>query len=185
MWPFDTHTAPARFTDAGASAHLFEVWNRSAHRETVPIHRVGYLRARHTLRRRPRLPLLQLLVSPAESIDFAHPRTGFPGLGSAPAPERVLTLWADDLLSVRHGDDWIYVVDAEQPLPRAWLELLDPPGRAGRPPYAVVTAAFAGLTPPGEFRVADVDATTHTTLVHLEDRRHLGAGVSVSASESA
>ena len=136
MWPFDTRTAAARLAVAGESAHLFDLWSHSAHRESVPSHRLGYLRPRHTSVRRPRLPVLQLLVSAGESIDFADPRTGFTGLRSAPAPERVLTLWTDDLLSLRHGEDWIYVVDAQQPFPRAWLRLLTPHGRAGRPPYA-------------------------------------------------
>jgi hypothetical protein len=170
MRPFDSRKAPARLACAGAYADLFALWSRSAHREALPTYQLGYLRARRS-RRRPPLPLLQLGVSPGGSIDFADPRSGFAGLGAAPAQERVLTLWADDLLSVRHGDDWIYVVDTDRPLPSAWLSMLTPPHRGPRPPYAVVTAAFAGPTPPGEFRVADLDATTHTTLAHIEDRR--------------
>jgi hypothetical protein len=84
----------------------------------------------------------------------------------------VLTLWADHLVSVHHGTDWIYVIDADRPFARTWLDLVSPPDRAsGLPRYAVVTAAFDGPTPPGMFRLADVDARTHTTLTHIHDRR--------------
>jgi hypothetical protein len=84
----------------------------------------------------------------------------------------VLTLWADHLVSVHHGTDWIYVIDADPPFPGTWLDLVSPHGAvSGRPRYAVVTAAFDGPTPAGMFRLADVDATTHTTLTHIHDRR--------------
>ena len=165
--------------DAATYAELFEVWSGAGHREALSSYQLGYLqprRARRGRRRHP-LPLLQLLVEPGRSIDFAAPGTGFAGLGHAPAPERVLTLWADDLLSVHHGGDWIYVVDAGRPLAPAWLDLLSPPGLAAPPPYAAVAAAFGGPAPSGEFRVAEVDATTYTTLVHVEDRRDRAVGL--------
>jgi hypothetical protein len=117
------------------------------------------------------VPLLQLLVDPDRSIDFADPQTGFTGLAREPTRERVLTLWADDLLSVRHGDRWIYVIDAEHPFTDTWLDLLTATGGSPRSPYAVVTATGGGPAPAGEFRVADVEATTHSTLVHVEDLR--------------
>ncbi len=174
---FDLHpgldTGPRRaptLADAATYARLFEHWSGAGHRETVPTYQLGYVKPRRRARRRPPLPLLQLLVQPGESIDFAGPQTGFHGLGHAPPPDRVLTVWADDLLSVRHGDAWMYVVDSDRPLPRAWLDLVAATG-AGRPGRAVLTAAFAGPTPSGEFRLADLDASTYTTLVHLEDRR--------------
>jgi hypothetical protein len=107
-------------------AELFELWSRAAHGEVLSTYQLGFVRARHTSRRRPSLPLLQLLVAPGESIDFADPRTEFAGLDNAPPRERMLTLWVDDLVSVRHGDDWIYVLDADQPLAQAWLSMLAP-----------------------------------------------------------
>ena len=118
------------------------------------------------------MPMLQLVVEPGESIDFADPVLGFQGLGHEPSSERVLTLWADDLLSVSHGNDWTFVVEAQQPFDRSWLDLLAPPrGTTYGYWHAVVSATFAGPAPPGRFRVADVDATTYLTRVHIADRR--------------
>jgi hypothetical protein len=174
MWPLKTGRQPTpQLAGVPAYAHLFELWSRARHREALSTYQLGYLRARHSARApgRAPLPLLQLLVAPGQSIDFADVRTGFPGLTRAPAARRVLTLWADDLLSVRHGDDWIYVIDAEQPFTRAWLDLVSPRGGAAGARYAVVTAAFDGPAPAGQFRVAELDATVHTTFVHIEDRR--------------
>jgi hypothetical protein len=116
--------------------------------------------------------MLQIVVEPGESIDFADPVTGFPGFGRVPPPERVLRLWADDLLSVSHGSDWIYVIDAERPFTRAWLDLLVPPlGATYELWHGVLSATYVGPTPPGVFRMADVDATTYLTRVHIEDHR--------------
>jgi hypothetical protein len=172
MWPFRGTTRHAsRPADPATYAELFELWSRAEHREVLSSYQLGFVRARHTSRRRPPLPFLQLLVAPGESIDFAHPRSGFTGLDGTPPRERVLTLWADDLVSVRHGDDWIYVIDADQSLNQAWLALLAPPGGHAPPPYAIVTAAFGGPAASGQFRVADVAATAPATLVRIEDRR--------------
>ena len=73
MRPFDTTNAPVRLADAGAYAHLFELWSRSAHREILPTYQLGYLRARHTSRRRSPLPLLRLLVSPGKVNRLRRP----------------------------------------------------------------------------------------------------------------
>ena len=105
--------------DAAAWGELLQLWSDAGHREALSTYQLGYLRARRTIRRRrPPVPLLELLVQPGRSIDFADDRTGFLGLGTTPAPQRVLTLWADDLVSVHHGTDWIYVIDADRPLPK-------------------------------------------------------------------
>ncbi len=122
--------------------------------------------------RLPPLPLLQIFVQPGGSIDFARRTTGFPGLAHSPSPVRVLRLWTDRLMSISHGSDWIFVIDASRPFNEAWLDLLA--SRAARPlgsRYAAVSASFAGPTPAGGFRVADLDASTHTTLVLVEDHR--------------
>ena len=175
MWRFDTgrRRAPGA-DDEAAWGELFQLWSDAGHREALTTYQLGYLRPRRTGLRRPRppVPLLQLLVLPGGSIDFADDRTGFLGLGTTPGRQRVLTLWADHLVSVHHGSDWIYVIDADRPFPDTWLDLVSPHGAvSGRPRYAVVTASFAGPTPSGMFRLADVDATTHTTLTHIDDRR--------------
>ena len=110
--------ARSRFADLAAYARLFETWSRVGHREVVTTYQLGYLQDKPAPRgrRRPEVPLLRLLVDPDRSINFADQQTGFGGLARAPGPGRVLTLWGDNLLSVRHGEDWIYVIDAERPL---------------------------------------------------------------------
>jgi hypothetical protein len=179
MWTFSTDRRAPQLAHRATYAALFELWARTRHRETVPTYQLGYLQAGPGARRRgrPPLPLLQLLPEPGGSLDFADPLSGFPGLERPPAAERVLTIWADDLVSVHHGHQWIFVVDADRPLTVAWLDLLRRRAAAGRHrPYAVVTATFGGPAPSGPFRVSDLDATTYSTLVHVDDRRSRPAG---------
>lgn len=150
---------------------------RSAHREHVAVHQLGYVERRAGRRwwgRRKveRLPMLQLVVEPGGSIDFADPVTGFPGLGQPPAAERVLDVWSDELVTVSHGDAWSYVVDAARPFDRSWLGLLSSAGSAVDHGLVAVLATFAGPTPVGSFRLADVDAHTYATLAHVRDHRH-------------
>lgn len=149
---------------------------RSAHRELVAVHQFGYVERRGRRGWRPRawlrrpverLPMLQLVVTPGASIDFADPATGFPGLGRTPPAERVLELWSDELVTVSHGTAWSYVVDAHRPFDRAWLDLLSVEDGG----LAAVLATFAGPTPVGSFRLADVDAHTYATLAHVRDHR--------------
>ena len=180
MWPFGRGRHRACLADGATYAALFDLWARAEHRETASTYQLGYLRAGPGARRRgrPPLPLLQLLPEPGGSIDFADPLTGFRGLERPPAAERLLTIWADDLVSVHHGDRWIFVVDSAEPLSLGWLDLVGRRAAGGvRRPYCVVTAAFAGPIRPGAFRVSDLDAATYTTLVHVDDRRgRRGAG---------
>lgn len=146
---------------------------RPAHREHVAVHQLGYVerrgRGRWWQRRKvERLPMLQLVVEPGGSIDFADPETGFPGLGRPPAVDRVLEVWSDELITVSHGDAWSYVVDAARPFDRGWLDRISSDDRG----LAAVLATFAGPAPAGSFRLADVDAHTYATLAHVRDRRH-------------
>jgi hypothetical protein len=188
MWPFRNHRhrgarAPLRhpreprLADGAAYARCFAQWSDSAHGELVRVHQLGYLRPSDKGKVRdwrpwPPLPMLQIVVEPGESIDFADPETGFPGFGHRPPPERVLRLWADDLLTVSHGNEWTFVIDVEKPFEPAWLDMLTPPlGATYEFWHAVVSASFAGPTPQGNFRLADVDATTYLTRVHIEDHR--------------
>lgn len=148
---------------------------RTAQPEHVAVHQLGYVERRAGRRwwgRRTveRLPMLQLVVEAGGSIDFADPETGFPGLGHAPPADRVLEVWADCLVTVSHGEAWSFVVDAERPLDRDWLDLVSP-ATSGAPGLAAVLATFAGPAPVGSFRLADVDAHTYATLVRVRDHR--------------
>lgn len=165
----DTPSALATWAD------VFDLWGRATRRTWLTTYQLGYLQPRVSVwrRRRPPLPLLQLLVRADELVDFADPATGVSGVRSEPPPERVLTLWADDLVTVHHGTDWIYVLDPGRPFTRSWLDLVVPRDRTEPPPFAVVTAS-TGPTPSGEFRVRDLDATTRVTRVRVADRRRDG-----------
>ena len=174
--PNPRHPREPRLADGAAYARCFDRWGEVAYGEVVRVYQLGYLqpsaRRRRTWRPVLPMPMLQIVVEPGESIDFADPVRGFPGLGHEPPPERVLTVWADDLLSISHGTDWMWVVEAQDPFDRSWLDLLVPPrGTTFGYWHAVVAASFAGPAPPGRFRVADVDATTHLTRVHVTDQR--------------
>ncbi|CAI9402995.1 hypothetical protein HIDPHFAB_00930 [Nocardioides sp. T2.26MG-1] len=148
---------------------------RVAHSEEITAHQLGYLtRGRGARRRRgpARVPLLRMVVEPGRSIDFAHPELGFPGHHHLPPAERVLRLWRDDLVTVEHADHWRFVVRSPVPFDRRWISLLERSLRdRRRPALAAVFASFAGQAPPGPFHLAEVDATTYTTLVRVEDRR--------------
>lgn len=152
----------------------------AAHTEEVGAHQVGYLtrERRWTPPWRPAgVPLLRLVVPPGESINFAHPELGFPGHHRLPPVERRLTLWRDDLLTVEHARHWRFVVRAPVPFDRRWVGLLERTARARRgPALAVVLASFVGPARPGPFHLADVDATTYTTLVRVRDRRGRSVG---------
>lgn len=151
-------------------AALFDEWARVEHRESSVRFQVGFLCDDRTEPcARNRLPLVQLVRTPETAIDFADDWTGFPGLDVVPDARRALTLWAADLLSIRHRDDWVYVIDPGRPFPPERLEVLAHATRMRR--YGVVSAALSGPTETGSFRVADLTAATFTTLVRLEDRR--------------
>ena len=174
--PNRRHDREPRLADDAAYARCFAQWSESAYGEVVGVYQLGYLQpgARRWRRRRPVLPIpmLQLVVEPGESIDFADPVRGFPGLGHEPPPDRVLNIWADDLLSVSHGKDWTFVIEALRPFERSWLDLLVPPRGATRGFWhAIVGATFAGPARAGRLRVADLDATTYLTRVHIADHR--------------
>jgi len=177
---------PARLADAATYARLFELWSRARHRESLTTFQLGGLQPRRSLfrRRGPVLPLVELVMPSGPVIDLAHPRTGFAGLHVRPAPERVITLWADNLLSVHHGEEWVVVVDPPRAFDRAWLEQLTPTDTP-RPRYAVVTATVGAPTPVGAFRTAQVEATAYTTLVHLDDRRAAPLRVSPAPGRAA
>lgn len=148
---------------------------RFAYSEDVAAHQVGYLsrsRRRGELRRPARIPILHIVVEPGGSIDFAHPDLGFPGHHHRPPVERILRLWRDDVLTVEHAAEWRFVVHSPIAFDRRWLALLERAARARREPaLAAVFASFSGPALPGPFHLAEVDATTYTTLVHVEDRR--------------
>ena len=179
--PNPWHPRVPRLADGAAYARCFDHWGEAAYGEVVRVYQLGYLQPA----RRRRWGL----AAGATDADAAArrgagqsrstspiPCAGSQGLGQEPPPERVLTLWADDLLSVSHGDDWTFVVEAQQPFDRSWLDLLAPPrGTTYGYWHAVVAASFAGPRPAGRFRVADVDATTHLTRVHIADRRDSSA----------
>ena len=173
--PNHRHARAPRLADGAAYARCFDHWGEVAYGELVRVYQLGYLlpsARRRTWRPVLPMPMLQLVVEPGESIDFADPVRGFQGLGHEPPPERVLTLWADDLLSISHGSDWMFVIEAQEPFDRSWLDLLAPPrGTTYGYWHAVVAASFAGPARPGRFRVADVDATTYLTRVHIVDQR--------------
>lgn len=138
---------------------LFDGWSRVRRRGVASVHQLGYLegaRRRPWRRRLPPVPLLHLVVEP-------------PG---APSSDLVLTVWSESLLSVRRGDEWMCVVDADRPLDPGWLQLL---GGAGRS-RAVVTFATERLTPERRFRLTTLGA--HAALARVEDRRQPAASTS-------
>jgi hypothetical protein len=181
MWPFQHHASSTRdpgvhrLADVAAYARCFEQWSEAAHRELVSTYQLGRVvpgRTRASCPPAVPVPMLRIIVRPGQSIDFADPVSGFAGHGVPPGAESVLTLWADDLVSISHGHDWMFVIDAKRPLERAWLDLLAPPhGATYGAREAVVSASYDGPVPAGRFRFADVDALTYTTRVRVIDRR--------------
>ncbi|MEE2061545.1 hypothetical protein [Rhodococcus artemisiae] len=119
------------------------------------------------------VPGLSLLLPPGATIDFADPEYGFPGWEDPPE-ERVLELWADDLLTVSHGTAWRFLIDSAEPFDREWVEAMFPSNPSERdfiPARALVLAHFDGLRE-GEFAMAELDSVP-MTLTYLKDRRVL------------
>ncbi|MDV7136737.1 hypothetical protein [Williamsia muralis] len=119
------------------------------------------------------IPGIMLSLPPGETIDFADPVTGFGAINDAPPPERVLRLWGDDLLTISHGDRWQFIVDAADPFPREWIELLFPsaPGDSDESPgFAYVAVRFGEIAARRSVPIAEVDTEPLTT-AHIEDRR--------------
>lgn len=118
-----------------------------------------------------RVPAITLSVPPGSGFDFAHPEYGFGGWIDPPA-ERVLRLWADDLLTISHGDVWRFVVAGEEPFDREWVETMFPPAPSGDdfiPERALVVVQF-GDARQGEFALTELE-TSPMTLTYLEDLR--------------
>src|SRR4029079_3708062 len=134
-----------RLADLSAWAQVFDLWGRTTRRTWLTTYQPRSLQARRAVWRRPRppVPLLQLLVQDDELVDFADPGTGISGLRPDPDAERVLTVWADDLLTGHHGTDGVYVIAPGKPVTRSWLDLLVAPESGTRPAFAVVTASTA------------------------------------------
>jgi hypothetical protein len=51
-----------------------------------------------------------------------------------------MSAWADDLLTVSHGEHWTFIVDSDGPIDRAWLDRAFPP--AGSDPDFTPAGAF-------------------------------------------
>lgn len=116
------------------------------------------------------MPVFSLSVAPGGPFDFADPELGFHGWEAGPHPKRVLTLWADDLLTVTHGDKWRLIADGAEPFDRWWVDALFPgEGAVFRPPYAAVMAQFSEI-PHARMRASEF-APLPLTIVHVEDRR--------------
>lgn len=119
------------------------------------------------------IPGIMLSLPPGETIDFADPVTGFGAANESPPPERVLRLWGDDLLTISHGDRWQFIVDAADPFPRGWIELLFPSAPGGSDAslrLAYVAIRFGEITARRAVPMTELD-TEPLALVHIEDRR--------------
>lgn len=119
-----------------------------------------------------RVPAISLVLLPGATIDFAHPEHGFTGWVEPPA-ERVLRLWADDLLTISHGNVWRFVIAGEEPFDRDWVETMFPPAPSESdfiPERALVVATFGADHRQGEFALTDIDDSP-MTLTHIEDQR--------------
>lgn len=120
------------------------------------------------------VPAVAITVPSGHTLDYAHPDHGFHGWVS-PAPDRVLTLWADDLLTIAHGDVWRFVIDSDGPFERDWLEVMFPDEQSAaegdfRPERAVVLINFDIPMPASSSMLTELGAQP-LTLTHLADRR--------------
>lgn len=117
------------------------------------------------------LPALSMVLPSGRSIDFADAATGFPGLTADPPPERVLKLWADDVLTIQHGTAWRFTIDAQEPFDKSWIDILFPPSGADFVPQrAAVIVYFDHFPATGPHSMTELKANP-ATLVHIEDRR--------------
>ena len=119
------------------------------------------------------LPSLAVQLPPGSVMDFAAPVTGFPGLRAEPHPDKVLRLWADDLLTVQHGDVWKLVLNRTDAFDVEWVDALFPPSNKGFalvPPRTLVRVTFDPLQPHPTVPASEVDPLP-TAWVNIEDLR--------------
>lgn len=186
MWPFKRRTAQhdgERSSEPTKATTEPPPWPRLANHETygqfvtddvaltlmVGTFNHAIMRPRNNAN--VRMPAIALSVPPGSGFDFAHPEYGFGGWVEPPA-ERVLRLWADDLLTISHGNAWRFVVAGDEPFDREWVETMFPPSPSGDdfiPERALVIVQF-GDTREGDYAATELDASP-TTLTYIEDLR--------------
>lgn len=108
---------------------------------------------------------------------FIHPDLGLrlPGLDGPmvePPPDRVLRLWADNLLTVTSGRDWKLIVNVAEPFDQDWLDTLFPPAEADAD-LVICVRAHSTLPPSGDGPVSSqwLESFAPSTWVHIEDCR--------------
>lgn len=106
------------------------------------------------------------MLTVPEPDDFGpllrDPAHGLHGLDE-PDPEKVLKIWAADLLSIEHVGAWRFVFDAAEPFPSDWLQLL------AADDFALVVAT-PGEMPAGVGTGRDIKGMP-TAFFRVEDRR--------------
>jgi hypothetical protein len=114
------------------------------------------------------MPVVMLGIAPGQ-FDFADPETGFHGWTDA-HPGRVLELWADDMLTIRHGSTWRIVLDGVEPFDRWWVDSLFPAaGARFTPTAAAALVQFTGIEE-GQYPREQLDMLP-LTVVNIADRR--------------
>lgn len=117
--------------------------------------------------------MLALLLPPNTTVDFSDPAEGFTNDGPCPL---VATVYSDEVISIRHGDRWRFVVDSDGALGQPLLDALDGPD-----PFVLVLVTFDPL-PVGPVDMRDYLRTLPSARVPLVDRRPARSGADAGPS---
>lgn len=118
------------------------------------------------------IPDISLVIPSTDFLDTADPTTGLRGLRGQPQPEKVMRLWADDLLTVSHDDAWVFLLNSTYPFGDEWIGTMFP--KRKRPKFTAticVVGIYFDTLPPAGLRSFEDEMLTPNAIFNVEDCR--------------
>lgn len=125
------------------------------------------------LRQLVTLPDISFVMQSNDFFDWADPETGLRGVNEPPQPEKVLRLWADDLLTVSHDGAWVMLLNSNEPFDEKWIKTLFPPDDADFTPNVCFMGVYPDRIPSAGPRSPESEMLTPNAALNIEDFRSL------------
>ena len=124
-------------------------------------------------------PEIGVLISPDQEIDLSNDIYGLPVSGTLPVPDKMIRVWANDLITISHDYSWTIVSDAAQAFNPIWLESLVPPLGSSRDRHMIgffrvhFSPRDDDIYLTDEEELANFDCFTPSGAFYVEDLRKL------------